>query len=214
MTELALSRLHFPVTTLGPGRRVGIWFQGCSIRCPGCVSMDTWAPGRGLTTVDALLRDFLPHLNEADGLTVSGGEPFEQPDALADLLRGWRAVHRGDVLVYSGRPLEMVLRDISKFDGLIDAVMADPYLVGAPQTLALRGSDNQRLVMLTELGRERFAAFERSLKPDDQVLDVMFDDDFGRVFLAGIPRKGDIVRLERLMGELGHEFRTTMDGRA
>ena len=44
--SVSISRLHFPVTTLGPGHRIGIWFQGCSIRCEGCLSMDTWAPGR------------------------------------------------------------------------------------------------------------------------------------------------------------------------
>ncbi|MCT5046402.1 radical SAM protein, partial [Pseudomonas aeruginosa] len=27
---------------MGTGRRLGIWFQGCSIRCPGCISADTW----------------------------------------------------------------------------------------------------------------------------------------------------------------------------
>lgn len=42
--NLALSRMHFPVTTLGPGDRIGIWFQGCSIRCTGCISKDTWDP--------------------------------------------------------------------------------------------------------------------------------------------------------------------------
>ena len=30
--------IHFPVETLGPGRRVGVWLQGCSIRCVGCIS--------------------------------------------------------------------------------------------------------------------------------------------------------------------------------
>ena len=42
--QIGLNRVHFPVTALGPGRRVGIWLQGCSIRCPGCMSLDTWAP--------------------------------------------------------------------------------------------------------------------------------------------------------------------------
>ncbi|HAU1321526.1 TPA: radical SAM protein, partial [Legionella pneumophila] len=42
-----ISRVHFPVTTLGPGHRIGIWFQGCSIRCPGCISTDTWNINKG-----------------------------------------------------------------------------------------------------------------------------------------------------------------------
>ena len=52
VTALALSRALFPVTTLGPGRRLGIWFQGCSIRCRGCISVDTWPPGEPATATD------------------------------------------------------------------------------------------------------------------------------------------------------------------
>ena len=52
---LYLSRIHFPVTTLGPGRRIGIWFQGCSIRCKGCVSADTWGTGKGGVSIDEIM---------------------------------------------------------------------------------------------------------------------------------------------------------------
>ena len=40
---LSVNRLHHPVTALGSGSRVGIWTQGCAIRCRGCASLDTWA---------------------------------------------------------------------------------------------------------------------------------------------------------------------------
>ena len=65
--ELSLSRVHFPVTTLGPGRRLGIWFQGCSIRCPGCISADTWGPGRRRIALARLLADIQPWLEQAEG---------------------------------------------------------------------------------------------------------------------------------------------------
>ncbi len=68
--ELSLSRVHFPVTTLGPGRRLGIWFQGCSIRCPGCISADTWGPGRRRIALARLLADIQPWLEQAEGITV------------------------------------------------------------------------------------------------------------------------------------------------
>ena len=90
--SIALSRIHFPVTTLGPGRRIGIWFQGCSIRCPGCISMDTWAPGRGITTIDEVVNAVAQWLPVADGITISGGEPFDQPIALLDLLGRLRSL--------------------------------------------------------------------------------------------------------------------------
>ena len=40
---LVVNRVHFPVTALGPGRRLGVWVQGCSIGCAGCLAHDTWA---------------------------------------------------------------------------------------------------------------------------------------------------------------------------
>ena len=78
--RVAVSRLHYPVTTLGPGRRVGVWLQGCSIRCAGCISPDTWDSHVNLTSTEQLARALAVWSPEADGLTVSGGEPFDQPE--------------------------------------------------------------------------------------------------------------------------------------
>src|SRR5687767_5823772 len=89
--KMALSRVHYPVTALGYGRRLGIWLQGCPLACPGCISRDTWvADERHDTTLtetiaacDALVSGLI------DGVTISGGEPFQQPDALEGLLSHW-----------------------------------------------------------------------------------------------------------------------------
>ena len=206
-----LSRVHFPVTTLGPGHRLCIWFQGCSIRCPGCVSMDTWATGRHETTVDALLQSITPWLMQADGITISGGEPFDQPDALRELLVGLRARSATDVLVYSGHALEHL--DLEHFDGLIDALISDPFRIGQPQTLTLRGSDNQRLTCFTPLGHARFGRLKHKLASGERTLDIMFDDPDGQVFLAGIPERGDLRRLAALLEGQGHIISTTEDAR-
>ncbi|MDF3833757.1 4Fe-4S cluster-binding domain-containing protein [Cupriavidus basilensis] len=209
--SLDLSRLHFPVTTLGPGRRVGIWLQGCSIRCPGCISADTWqAGGARSASVAALMATLAPWLAQAEGITVSGGEPFDQPDGLLALLRALRAASALDILVYSGHPIGSLAPVLAHADGLIDALISDPFALHLPQTLALRGSDNQRLHLLTPLGRARFAAFERPLAAHDRALDLMFDHD-GTVWLAGIPRRGDMGRLRALLQTHGHAVTTTED---
>ncbi len=210
---LSLSRIHFPVTTLGPGCRVGIWFQGCSIRCRGCISMDTWAPDKGTTDVADLLDAIAPFLVEADGLTVSGGEPFDQPTALLALLDGWRRRHSGDVLVYSGYPLEKLSPTLGGMPGLIDALLCDPLDIDVPQTLALRGSDNQRLVLLSPLGEHIFSSLDRPTASSERRLDIMFDDEHGTVFLAGIPGRGDFVRLSALLAAAGHRSEVTEDRR-
>ncbi|UVL86254.1 radical SAM protein [Pseudomonas sp. B21-028] len=203
--DLSLSRMHFPVTTLGPGRRIGIWFQGCSIRCPGCISADTWGPGHRRLSLEQLLEQITPWLHEAEGITISGGEPFDQFDALRSLLEGLRRLSELDILVYSGYSLEQLNEPLLQTKGLIDALISDPYIEALSQTMALRGSDNQRLSLLTPLGRARLGYYERLLEPTDKALDLMFDES-GSVWMAGIPRRDDLLRLRDLLHEQGHHL--------
>lgn len=206
--KISLSRLHYPVTTLGPGQRIGIWFQGCSIRCPGCISADTWAWDKPGATVDQVVQAISLWLGQADGITISGGEPFDQPEALASLLAAIPLSASHDILVYSGHPFEHIQHHPALREGRVDALISDPFAVHMLQTLPLRGSDNQRLHLLTERGRQRFAHFNNPISADQRSLDVMFDDD-GTVWLAGIPRPGDMGRLRTVLGAQGHEIRTT-----
>jgi anaerobic ribonucleoside-triphosphate reductase activating protein len=203
--KLNLSRIHFPVTALGFGRRIGIWFQGCSIRCDGCISVDTWAFDRGETTVDAVVTAVAAWAGEADGVTVSGGEPFDQPEALAALLRALRSQIAGDVLIFTGYAHERLISELDALSGLIDAVVTDPFDRRRPQTLAMRGSDNQRLFLLTPLGRYRYTAERLAAAP---AVDVMFDHD-GSVWLAGIPRRGDLSRIAAELAAAGLEISTS-----
>lgn len=207
--RVAVSRVHFPVTTLGPGRRVGVWLQGCSLRCPGCVSVDTWDGGRGEVEVDDLLDAVAAHAAGADGLTVSGGEPFEQPGALAALLRRWRRVSDRSAFVFTGHEFADVAPWLEANPGLVDGLMTGPFRSDLPQTLALRGSDNQRLRVLTGLGAE-FAAFDRPAAASDRRLDVMFDES-GDAWMAGIPARGDIGRLRRSLAAAGHRASTSAE---
>lgn len=206
--DVAVSRLHFPVTTLGPGRRVGLWLQGCSIRCPGCISADTWEGGLGIVPLPSLLERVAKLAEGADGLTVSGGEPFDQPDALRATLLHWRSVSSGSVLVFTGREIEEVAAWLAENAGLIDALVSGPFRSDLPQTLALRGSDNQRLHALTPSGRT-FATFDRPAGPADRRLDVTFDEQ-GHAWFAGIPARGDLGRLRRVLASAGH-LATTSD---
>jgi anaerobic ribonucleoside-triphosphate reductase activating protein len=206
--KLFLSRAHYPVSTLGPGNRVAIWFQGCSIRCEGCISADTWGFGLGETTVEATLIELDEWLKLADGLTISGGEPFDQSDALEELLTKVRNTCALDVLVYTGYPIERL--DLTRYKGCIDALISDPYDLREPQTLPIRGSDNQRLHFLTDLGKNRFRDFTQPREKNPKALDLIFDDD-GVAWLAGIPLPDDFARLEEVLGRAGHHAITSRD---
>lgn len=149
--KISLSRLHFPVTTLGPGQRIGLWVQGCSLHCKGCLSPDTWHQRDNAIEISELIAQLSQWFPFADGITISGGEPFEQPKALQQLLKALRQHFQGDISVYSGYEWEQIKQQVLEMDGLIDALMSGPYQENAPQTQLLRGSDNQQLHRLTPL---------------------------------------------------------------
>ena len=206
--RLHLSRIHFPVTTLGFGRRVGIWFQGCSIRCPGCISPDTWDPAPGQTTVDETNAAIAPWLSSADGVTISGGEPFDQPAALQALLVALRPRINGDVLVFTGYELAAVSSSLDRFADTIDTLITGPFDARAGQTLTLRGSDNQEVYPLTPLGRARYAALAHQPRAEgERNLDLHLSPT-GELWLAGIPKPGDIERLRRALGRYGFSAST------
>lgn len=212
---ISLSRVLYPLTTLGPGRRLGIWFQGCSLRCAGCISVDTWTRQSPQMTVADLLRQCAAELAEADGVTITGGEPFEQPEALKELLAEIRSsLRRGaDVLVYSGICIEHLQPHLSQLEGLIDVLCAGPFQLHSSQTRPLMGSDNQELLLLTEIGRRNFSGYLRVRNAADDVLDLMMDSD-GTAWMAGIPKRGDLGRLQSILLERGFSSVTTEDGRS
>lgn len=138
-----------------------VWAQGCGVRCAGCHNPHTWATERGsVRQVDELARSYTAHRG-LRGLSLSGGEPFEQPRACAELAEAVRA-RGGDVVTWSGHTLEAlreaddpdVLRLLQATDLLIDGpFLLDQVLDEAGTTAAadglLRGSVNQRLHFLT-----------------------------------------------------------------
>ncbi len=90
----------------GPGLRYAIWVQGCSLRCAGCCNPLLLDPNGGsLVPIATLLDEVTAHRCAIEGISVLGGEPFDQPEALAAFLQGARALGLG-VIVFSGFTLE------------------------------------------------------------------------------------------------------------
>ena len=210
MTVVAVNRLHWPVTVLGPGRRLGIWVQGCSIECPGCVSRDTW-PSMGLedripvpeliSRIDMLV-DRGPD-GPVDGVTLTGGEPLDQAGALGGLLgalRGWldrRGSPSADLLVYTGYD-EPAARELSpEAFALADAVIAGPYVAARAGT-RWWGSGNQRLVARDDGVAARY---ESALSEAPAELQVAVEQ--GHVFVIGVPGRGALARMEAGLANAG-----------
>lgn len=176
--EVAINRVHYPVTSLGPGRRLGIWFQGCSIGCDGCISPDTWnLKGDEWIKVPQLVHDCKHLIKEADGITISGGEPFEQPKALRAIVVAIRAIRDLHIIVYSGFSFNYLKKNHSSLLDHLDIIISGPYVEGLGK-LPLRGSKNQEI---HELAVHRLRG---EVNPDHR-LDMSLGQD-EEVHLAGI----------------------------
>ena len=136
----------------GPGQRLAIWFQGCSLGCAGCFNPATHPVGG--ETIDAadLIDRALAQGDAIEGVTISGGEPFEQSDGLLALARGLRQrAPRLSILVFSGFTRQEIERRppgpdiLAAIDVLVDGRFVERRLLGR----GLRGSDNQRIHLLT-----------------------------------------------------------------
>ncbi|BCJ39761.1 radical activating enzyme [Actinoplanes ianthinogenes] len=203
--SLRLARLHHPVTTLGPGQRIGIWVQGCGIGCPGCVSRDTWTAG---PEHDTEVADVLAWCAEraagTTGVTITGGEPSEQPEALAELLTGLRRIDPDwDVLCYTGVELDEFRRRCPAAYPEIDALITGPFRITEPTALVWRGSANQRLIPCSPRGEQRYARWAGAEREHPE-LQLQVDDE--RVWLIGIPGRGDLDRVQRVLRAQGIEL--------
>lgn len=203
MTTLRIRRTHFPVTALGPGRRFGVWVQGCPLACTGCMSLDTWNPDEGTTVdIEILVEEWREALADgANGLTVSGGEPLAQPEGVRTLLEGIRRTRGGaDILLYTGYEPEEFTPAARAAADLADVLVTGRFDATRPTDLVWRGSANQRMSLQTDLGRRRYAAYVEHA-PERAPLQVVPEPD--GVVLIGTPRRGTLPRLERLLRRRG-----------
>ena len=210
MSMIRLAEIRYPVTTLGPGTRLGVWLQGCHIGCSACMSRDTWDPGAAEPKeVDEVIRHVLGIVDERiDGITISGGEPFEQPAALAALIDGLRdalVLHpvEIDVLCYSGFSFAELERSHPALLARLDAIIPEPFLPGEATDLPWRGSANQPLVALSAVGKDRYGDVSAPARA------VQLDVSGGHLAIVGIPRRGDLARVERKLAAAGIRLQDT-----
>lgn len=142
---------------MGPGSRACLWVAGCSINCRGCTTPELIGTERGvlhgIEEVCAWI-DQAQAEHGVEGVSFSGGEPFEQAEALAVVARharskglstlSWSGFVRRHLEGERGPPGANAF--IAELDVLIDGPFLDTKVNGDP----LRGSSNQVIHRLTE----------------------------------------------------------------
>ena len=159
-------RLGHPLSTLrptlhnGPGWRVGLWVQGCSLLCTKDCLNPHYLPAEGgfvfpvEEIASAIERTRERALEPVEGVTMLGGEPTDQIEPLTELLARVRAAGLS-TMVYTGYTLEALKR---KYGAQAEALLLETDLLkDGPfredryrDDLQWRGSDNQRLYCLND----------------------------------------------------------------
>jgi anaerobic ribonucleoside-triphosphate reductase activating protein len=160
----------------GPGARFVVWLQGCSLGCPGCFNPGTHSADAGaLRPVDELLAELAAA--RVDGLTISGGEPVEQPGVTRALLQGARALGLS-TLIFSGFTIEEIRARAPEVLDHLDVLIDGRYVARERLGAGLRGSSNQRIHLLSP--RHTLAEVEAT-----PVAEVRIDPQ-GGVVLTGV----------------------------
>ena len=136
------------------------------------------------------------------GLTVSGGEPFQQPLALRDLLRQVRERTSGqfDIVVYSGYLLSTLRLRHADVLAAVDVVIDGRYRQLDLTDKPLRGSGNQRVHRLTALARHRYTDAD---DPASRVPPQLALTGASDIELYGTPTASELRALELSLADHG-----------
>lgn len=140
------------ITTLGPYRRYGLWVQGCTRNCPGCLTAEAQPTDGGYTVDINKLAEEIIGIEEIEGITVSGGEPYLQKNERALLLSAIREKRDLGVILYTGYRFNEIKTE--NLTGLCDVIIDGPYINELNDENGIRGSSNQNVIHITDRYRD------------------------------------------------------------
>jgi anaerobic ribonucleoside-triphosphate reductase activating protein len=178
----------------GPGERACIYVQGCSIGCEGCITPQSWQKRINQKVNVKTIAKTILQGPEIEGVTFSGGEPFEQAKALAKL--GNILQKEGlSIITFTGHVLENIVESsnadwhelLCVTDLLIDGpYMKDKFDLKRPWV----GSSNQRYHFLTK----RYQHIQSHINEIPNKIEIRLGNA-GEIIVNGIIRPENIKDL-------------------
>lgn len=183
-----LNKIQFPVYNLGPGKRIGIWVQGCSIKCNGCINKSTWNPNGGKAVKVLKVFDFIQSkVEDFDGITVTGGEPFNQYKQLMAFSMLIKRKAKLNILCYSGytlNELEVMFPD-KAFYKCLDYLIDGQFIENNQSNNSIKGSDKQNIYRFVN-GKPQLI----SLRNEDEKWSLKQEGD--TIYMSGIPKGNNL----------------------
>lgn len=176
-------------TCLGPGNRFALWLQGCERACKGCIAQEMQSLEAGRIEKIKDLAAFIKSC-DADGITISGGEPFYQADRLYKLLSDILSFKPDTgVIIYTGYKIEELISSGEKYIKEVlahytDILIDGEYIEELDDDKGLRGSSNQKAHFLTEKYRQYEEMYK---KPAGRKSNLIFAKN--KFQAAGIPSR-------------------------
>lgn len=195
-----LNRIQYPVYNLGEGKRIGIWVQGCSLCCKDCISMtlQTKTGGHEIN-IEKLVNEILKVKQYFNGITITGGEPFQQYEQLIAFCAYLKQKTGLEIYVFSGYTLiELFLKFPDElFLKYIDYLMDGRYEKDKHDNKNVRGSTNQNLY---KFENNKAILQESYFKSDKLSLNI---DEEKQVYLSGIPKNNELNQLSDYLKKTG-----------
>ena len=181
----------------GPGNRAVIWVQGCTIGCRGCYNSFTHPHEAKEMILSSDLAKWIASIDNIDGVTFSGGEPFEQAAAIDEVLSNLHKMGRNDltVFIFTGYDYEYLInseeQSIAKLLSKTDILSAGVFdFTKKSDELLWRGSDNQQLIYLSD----RYSSSDESFWLNHSPLEEISFHDGNMIFTGFKGKSGDLYK--------------------
>lgn len=202
MTMIKISHYIENTRVLGPFIRSALWVHGCNRSCKGCIAqkMNTQVPNK--YAIEELAKVFL-EIEYAEGITISGGEPFLQAKELYELIRLIRSQRDYGVIVYTGNTYEELLESndsgVNKLLSQTDILIDGRYIEELDDGLPYRGSSNQRIIMISDRYKDCYEDYY--LKGTKRNIEIKVTEK--NVYLTGVPSKNGLEVWQKFKKKAG-----------
>jgi len=203
--EVLINNIYYPVKTLGFGERIGIWFQGCTIHCKGCMSKYTWDfDPKYSISYDEIFKSLNKYKKyNPFGITISGGEPFDQSQGLFEVLKICHTLNYMEIMLYSGYKFDYLSKNYSHILNMVDILISGPFIESLPTNKIWRGSANQEIHLISKKAIKRYKDInlDTIICKGQKSIQFEVSDDF--IFIIGIPRRGDLKKIKEKLKNQG-----------
>lgn len=179
----------------GPGKRLLLFTQGCSLHCKGCTNQHLWEFGVGKNVT---INEILNQLNDLDGITLHGGEPLDQADSLNELIRKIKEQGKTVILFtgYTYKELNFIQRQVWLN---ADIVISGRYEENRRNIyLQFRGSNNQKVY----IHKGKYRGYKVK---DGQTVAILSFNEQGEMQSRGFRTD----ELEQLLNEISRDNKKT-----